>query len=301
MNEHFRDVQLTDSAMLRTEKRIAFTTDSFVVHPLFFPGGNIGKLSVCGTVNDLAVMEAKPEYMSCALIIEEGLEIDVFRRIIDSMAETAKQAGVSIVTGDTKVVERGKADGIFINTSGIGIVGENSLPQVLEEGDDVIINGSVGQHAMAILASRDLGLDFEIESDCAPLNGLISSLPMDGVRFMRDPTRGGVAATLNEAVEGSAVGIELYEDRIPVSEEVRAVCELLGFDPLYLANEGKVIVIAKEGEEIVKAMKKHPLGRGAEIIGKVTGERKGRVFMRSLSGGRRIVDMPLADQLPRIC
>jgi hydrogenase expression/formation protein HypE len=301
MNERFRDVQLTDSALLQTEKRIAFTTDSFVVRPLFFPGGNIGKLSVCGTVNDLAVMGAKPEYMSCALIIEEGLEIDVFRRIIDSMAETAKQAGVSIVTGDTKVVERGKADGIFINTSGIGIVGENSLPQTLEEGDDVVINGPIGQHAMAILASRELGLDFEIESDCAPLNGLISSLPMDGVRFMRDPTRGGVAATLNEAVEGSAVGIELYEDRIPVSEEVRAVCELLGFDPLYLANEGKVIVIVKEGEEVVNAMRKHPLGRDAEIIGKITGERKGRVFMRSLSGGRRVVDMPLSDQLPRIC
>ena len=301
MKEKFTSVQLTDSAILQVSERMAFTTDSFVIHPLFFPGGDIGKLSVCGTVNDLSVMGAQPAYMSCALIIEEGLEMETFRRIIDSMAETAKQAGVSIVTGDTKVVEKGNADEIFINTSGIGTVGTHLLPRNIEEGDEVVINGPIGQHAMAVLASRDLGLDFRIESDCAPLNGLISAIPMDGIKFMRDPTRGGLAATLNETVENSSLGIDLYEDKIPVSEEVRGVCELLGFDPLYLANEGKVVIIARDGEEIVSAMRKHPLGKGAEVIGKITKEHEGRVFMRSLSGGKRIVDMPLADQLPRIC
>ncbi|MDY6985125.1 MAG: hydrogenase expression/formation protein HypE [Candidatus Thermoplasmatota archaeon] len=294
ISKKFESVQLTDSALLAN--KIAFTTDSFVVHPLFFSGGDIGKLSVCGTINDLSVMGAKPLYLSCALIIEEGFEEEKLQSIIDSMAKTAKEAEVKVVTGDTKVVEKGKADGIFINTSGIGSL-TSYEPKKIEEGDEIIINGEIGQHAIAIMTSR-FDLDFEIESDCAPLNGLISSLPLDEVKFMRDPTRGGIAATLNEAVED--VGIEIYEEKIPVSEEVRAVCELLGFDPLYLANEGKVIVIARDGEEIVRAMRKHPLGQKAKIIGKVT-EDKGRVFLRSLSGGRRIVDMPVADQLPRIC
>ncbi len=294
ISKKFESVQLTDSALLAN--KIAFTTDSFVVHPLFFSGGDIGKLSVCGTINDLSVMGAKPLYLSCGLIIEEGFEEEKLQSIIDSMAKTAKEAGVKVVTGDTKVVEKGKADGIFINTSGIGSL-TSYEPKKIEVGDEVIINGEIGQHAIAIMTSR-FDLDFEIESDCAPLNGLISSLPLNEVKFMRDPTRGGIAATLNEAVED--VGIEIYEEKIPVSEEVRAVCELLGFDPLYLANEGKVVVIARDGEEIVRAMRKHPLGKKAEIIGKVT-EDKGRVFLRSLSGGRRIVDMPIADQLPRIC
>jgi len=297
ISKKFESVQLTDSALLDATQKIAFTTDSFVVHPLFFPGGDIGKLSVCGTVNDLSVMGAKPLFLSCALIIEEGFEEEKLKRIIDSMAKTAKATGVKIVTGDTKVVEKGKADGIFINTSGVGSVSYE--PKKIEEGDEVVINGEIGQHAIAIMTSR-FDLDFDIESDCAPLNGLISSLPSNGVKFMRDPTRGGIAATLNEAVEDVGVGVELYEEKIPVSEEVKAVCELLGFDPLYLANEGKVVVIAKDGEEIVRAMRRHPLGKKAEIIGKVTKD-KGKVFLRSLSGGRRIVDMPVADQLPRIC
>jgi len=298
MHRDLTDIQLTDSALLDVKKRIAFTTDSFVVNPIFFPGGDIGKLSVCGTVNDLAVMGAEPLFLSSALIMEEGFEREKLKRIIASMAETSKSAGVRIVTGDTKVVERGKADGIFINTSGIGSLGTYEQKRI-EAGDEVVINGCIGQHAIAIMSSR-FGLDYRIDSDCAPLNGLISSLPLDGVKFMRDPTRGGIAATLNEVVSGSDIGIELYEDRIPVSEEVRAVCELLGFDPLYLANEGKVVVIASDGEDVVEAMRKHPLGREAEIIGKVT-EDRGRVFLRSISGGRRIVDMPVADQLPRIC
>jgi len=298
MRGDLTDIQLTDSALLEVKQRIAFTTDSFVVNPLFFPGGDIGKLSVCGTVNDLAVMGAEPLFLSSALIIEEGFERERLRKIIASMEETSKSSGVKIVTGDTKVVEKGKADGIFINTSGIGSLGAYE-PKGIKEGDDVIINGYIGQHAMAIMSSR-FGLDYRIDSDCAPLNGLISSLPLDGVKFMRDPTRGGISSTLNEAVSGSDFGIELYEDRIPVSEEVMAVCELLGFDPLYLANEGKVIVIADDGEDVVKAMRKHPLGKKADIIGKVT-EDRGRVFLRSVSGGRRIVDVPVADQLPRIC
>lgn len=296
ISKKFESVQLNDSAILDVTHKIAFTTDSFVVHPLFFSGGDIGKLSVCGTINDLSVMGAKPLFLSCALIIEEGFEEEKLQSIIDSMAKTAKEAGVKVVTGDTKVVEKGKADGIFINTSGIGSL-TSYEPKKIEVGDEVIINGEIGLHALAIMTSR-FDLDFDIESDCAPLNGLISSLPLNEVKFMRDPTRGGIAATLNEAVRD--VGIEIYEEKIPVSEEVRAVCELLGFDPLYLANEGKVVVIAEDGEEIVRAMRKHPLGKKAEIIGKVT-EDKGRVFLRSLSGGRRIVDMPVADQLPRIC
>jgi hydrogenase expression/formation protein HypE len=298
MHRDLTDIQLTDSALLEVGQRIAFTTDSFVVNPIFFPGGDIGKLSVCGTVNDLAVMGAEPLFLSSALIIEEGFEREKLRKIIASMEETSKSSGVKIVTGDTKVVEKGKADGIFINTSGIGSLGDHEQGRI-EAGDEIVINGPIGQHAIAIMSSR-FGLDYRIDSDCAPLNGLISSLPLDSVKFMRDPTRGGVSATLNEVVSGSDFGIELYEDTIPVSEEVRAVCELLGFDPLYLANEGKVVVIADDGEDVVKAMRKHPLGKKAEIIGKVTPDR-GRVFLRSVSGGRRIVDMPVADQLPRIC
>lgn len=302
--------KLTDSAILPFEGgSIAFTTDSYVVKPIFFPGGDIGKLAVCGTVNDLSVCGAVPRYISCSLIIEEGFEMADLERVLRSMAEAAEEAGVEVVTGDTKVVERGGADGIFINTAGVGFVpkGVKLGLERIEPGDLILINGPIGEHGIAILSVRE-GMEFEvgIESDCAPLNGLIKTLLDElgeAVKFMRDPTRGGVATTLKEMSEGTGLGVEVDETAIPVSEPVRAACEILGLDPLYVANEGKVIAVVdpKRADEAVELMRRHPLGREASIIGSFTEDHPGRVYLRTEIGSRRIIEMLMGEQLPRIC
>jgi hydrogenase expression/formation protein HypE len=288
--------------------RLAFTTDSFVVDPLFFPGGDIGKLAVSGTVNDLAVGGATPLYLSCAVIVEEGIGVDVLRRIARSMAKTAGDAGVRIVTGDTKVVQRGACDKLFITTTGIGVIRQGLVLGVgsARSGDVVLVNGLLGDHGAAILCARgDMALDTLIESDCACLHGLIAALltAAPGVRFVRDATRGGLATVLNEIADASQVGIEIDEAATPIREQVKAFCEILGLDPLYLANEGKIVaVVAPEhADAALAAMRAHPLGEGSHMIGRVSGGEAGRVTMRTVFGGRRIVDMLVGEQLPRIC
>lgn len=288
--------------------RLAFTTDSFVVDPLFFPGGDIGRLAVCGTVNDLAVGGAVPLYLSCAVIIEEGVALETLRTIGKSMADTAAEAGVSIVTGDTKVVQKGACDKLFITTTGIGVIAETRDfgAHRAKPGDAVLVNGLLGDHGAAILSARgDMALDSEIESDCAPLNGLIEALiaAAPGLRFMRDATRGGVATVLNEIAAASAVEIGIDEAETPIRAEVRGFCEILGLDPLYLANEGKIVVVAppEQAAAALTAMRAHPLGRGAQVIGSISEGRAGRVTSRTVMGGRRIVDMLVGEQLPRIC
>jgi hydrogenase expression/formation protein HypE len=288
--------------------RLAFTTDSFVVDPLFFPGGDIGKLAVCGTVNDLAVGGAKPLYLSCAAIIEEGLAIDKLRRIAASMSETAAEAGVKIVTGDTKVVQRGSCDKLFLTTTGVGIIRADLCLGVdrAMAGDVLLVNGMLGDHGAAILCARgDMMLEAPIASDCACLHDLIATLldAAPGVRFIRDATRGGVATVLNEIAEASGLAIEIDEEATPIRPQVRAVCEILGLDPLYLANEGKIVVVAppSQADDALAAMSSHPLGRGARRIGEVVEDEETRVTMRTNLGGRRIVDMLVGEQLPRIC
>ena len=289
--------------------QLAFTTDSYVISPLFFPGGDIGKLAVCGTVNDLAVSGAEPRYLSAAFILEEGLPLETLERVVLSMAETARAAGVRIVTGDTKVVDHGAADGLFINTAGVGVVpaGRKLVPSNLRPGDRILINGTIGDHGMAVMIQRE-GLSFRsaLVSDCAPLNeliaGLLAACP-DGVRCMRDPTRGGMVTTLSEWASVAGVGIEVEEVAIPLREEVRGACEMLGLDPLYVANEGKVVVaVAPQfAEAALHALRAHPLGQGAANVGRVTEEHPGRVVLRTLLGARRILDMLVGEQLPRIC
>jgi len=299
---------LGDAAELEVDSaKLFFTTDSFVVHPLFFPGGDIGKLAICGTVNDLAVMGAIPLYLSAAFIIEEGLAMDELTAVLDSMKAAAELAGVSIVTGDTKVVERGSADRLFITTSGVGRRHKNAPSGKIEAGDRVLVSGTLGDHGMAVLAVRE-GLKLggkTPESDCAPLNGMTKALLNEGlrIRFMRDPTRGGLATVANEVAGSSGLGIVLDENAIPVREEVKAVCELLGFDPLYVANEGKVMVITarEDADRAVEVMRSLPEGRDACIIGEVTEAGPGRVVLNTVIGGRRIIDMLTGDQLPRIC
>jgi hydrogenase expression/formation protein HypE len=303
---------LGDSAVLDTGScaRLAFTTDSFVVKPPFFPGGDIGKLAICGTVNDLAVSGARPMFISAAAIIEEGFAISDLEKIASSMQAAADEAGVKIVTGDTKVVEKGSADGIFINTSGIGALhpaaGDGFSEDGIGAGDAVIISGAIAEHGLAVLKARG-GFEFkyEIVSDCAPLWGPVKAALDAGiaVKFMRDPTRGGLAAVLNEIVYGRKFGIDIEERSVPVKEEVRAVCAILGFDPLYVANEGKFVMIcaAADAEKAVSLLRLHSLGKNAFIIGRITAEHAGRVVMKTAAGGSRIVDMPIADQLPRIC
>ncbi len=288
--------------------RLAFTTDSYVVDPIVFPGGDIGKLAVCGTINDLAVGGAVPLHLACAVIIEEGLPMELLRRIAASMAGSAAAAGVRIVTGDTKVVPKGACDKLFITTTGIGVIrqGLDLGAAQARPGDVVLVNGVLGDHGAAILAARgDLALDTPIESDCAPLHELIRALldAAPGVRFLRDATRGGLATLLNEVAAASKVAIEIEESRTPLREEVKGFCEILGLDPLYLANEGKIAVIVPPGEaeHALRALRRHPLGREACAIGKVIDGEPGRVTMRTLVGGRRIVDMLLGEQLPRIC
>ena len=288
--------------------RLAFTTDAFVVDPLFFPGGDIGKLAVCGTVNDLAVGGAIPLYLSCAAIIEEGASLELLRRVARSMAGAARAAGVQLVTGDTKVVNRGACDKLFLTTTGVGVIprGREALRARGPAGDAVIVNGLLGDHGAAILAARgDLLLDAPIESDCAALHGLVEALlaAVPGTRCLRDATRGGVATVLNEIAAASAVALEIDDDRVPLRREVRGLCELLGLDPLYLANEGKLVAVVPSGtaEAALAALRAHPLGRDAVVIGEVHEEEAGRVIMRTLMGGTRIVDMLVGEQLPRIC
>ncbi|MES5481822.1 hydrogenase expression/formation protein HypE [Bradyrhizobium sp. INPA03-11B] len=288
--------------------RLAFTTDSFVVDPLFFPGGDIGKLAVCGTVNDLAVGGAVPMFLSCAVIVEEGVSIDLLRQVARSMARTASEAGVRIVTGDTKVVPRGACDKMFVTTTGIGIIPASYALGVdkARAGDVVLVNGLLGDHGAAILCARgDMALDTPIASDCACLHELIASIlaAAPGTRFIRDATRGGIATVLNEIAEGSQVAIEIEEGMTPIREEVKAFCEVLGLDPLYLANEGKIVVIVPpdEAEGALAAMRGHPLGADAACIGRMISGQDCRVTMRTTFGGRRIVDMLVGEQLPRIC
>ena len=296
------------SDLARYGDRLAFTTDSFVVHPLFFPGGDIGKLAVCGTVNDLAVGGALPLYLSCAAIVEEGVEVDLLRHIATSMAATAREAGVEIVTGDTKVVQKGACDKVFLTTTGIGVIRADVTlgADRARPGDVVIVNGVLGDHGAAILGARgDMALDSPIESDCAPLNGLIDTLLVaaPGTRAIRDATRGGVATVLNEMAQASQVSIDVDERATPLRQEVRAFCEILGLDPLYLANEGKIVVVvpADEADAALAVLRSHPLGRDAALIGEVRSGEPGRVTMRTVFGGTRIVDMLVGDQLPRIC
>ena len=290
--------RLGDGAVLGN---LAFSTDSFVVDPLFFPGGNIGKLAVCGTVNDLAMCGARPEYLSCALIIEEGLPFEPLDRVLASMGEAAKAAGVQIVTGDTKVVERGRGDGLYINTAGIGTV-LHALPglEAVRPGDAVLVSGTVGDHGTAVMLARSGMMEGEILSDCRALNGLAEKMLSSGagIRILRDPTRGGVATTLNEFTEGQSFGIELEEAAVPVRPGVRAACDMLGLEPLYCANEGKLLAVcaAEDAESLLDIM-----GPEAARIGTVTDDPRGRVVMRTPLGGRRILQKLAGAQLPRIC
>ena len=298
-----------DSAVIESQGRLAFTTDSYVVHPLFFPGGDIGSMAVYGTVNDLAMAGAIPKFLSAGFIIEEGTPIETVKSIAQSMANAAREAHVYIVTGDTKVVERGKADGLFINTSGIGFITHNLdiSPKSIRPGDAVLINGDIGRHGIAIMAQRQ-GLAFEttIASDSAPLAGLVENLLAEGldIHCMRDTTRGGLSSSLNELAKTANVGISLKEKDIPVQAPVQAACEILGLDPLYVACEGRFVIFLPGDDQAEKALavlKCHPLGEGASCIGYVHSENSGLVILESNIGGRRIVDMISGEQLPRIC
>lgn len=287
---------------------LAVSTDSHIVTPLFFPGGDIGKLAVCGTVNDVSMSGALPLFLSAGFILEEGLDIAILERVVASMKEAAAQAGVSFVAGDTKVAERGKADGLFINTTGIGWIpaGRDIGGGLAQPGDAVLISGTIGDHGIAVLAARgELGFETAIQSDVAPLNGLIQTVlaVAPHVHVLRDPTRGGLATTLNEIAVQSQAGIMLEETTIPINPVVQAACEMLGFDPLYVANEGKVIVIVPESEApaALTAMRAHPFGKNAQRIGVVQAEPRGRVLLRTLIGGTRILDLLAGEMLPRIC
>ncbi len=300
---------LFDSALLGEQAgEIAFTTDGYVVTPHFFPGGDIGRLAVCGTVNDLAVCGARPVGLSCAFILEEGLPLVSLERVLDSMQAAAREAGVAIVTGDTKVVERGKGDGIFVTTSGVGVIrnGWRPRPETVRPGDRVVLTGTMGDHHLAVLIARNnLAIAADIRSDAAPLNGLL--LPAvdrfgGAIRVMRDATRGGVGVTINELAHAGGVRIVLEESRLPVSQTVSAVCEILGFDPLFLANEGKALLIVdgSAANDLVSLLAGHEFGRDAAIVGEVADGPAG-VLLRTRVGGLRAIDYPAGDALPRIC
>lgn len=300
---------LHDGAVFQPPKgKLAFTTDSYVIDPIFFPGGSIGELAVNGTVNDLAMCGARPLFLSAGFIIEEGLPIDDLWRVVQLMKAAAEKAGVKIVTGDTKVVDRGKGDKLFINTSGIGVVSEQVEidPRSAKPGDQIILSGRIAEHGIAIMSVRE-GLKFEkpVESDCAALNGLVGAMleAVPGIRVLRDPTRGGVASVLNEIAQSSNIGIEIEESSIPVGEEVKGACELLGLDPLYVANEGKLVAFVESPRsgELLELMRRDPNGTHASIIGKVVSEHPGTVVLTSAVRGKRIVDMISGEQLPRIC
>jgi len=303
--------QQSDSALLHIDtSNIAFTTDSYVVDPIFFNGGNIGKLAVCGTVNDLAVSGAVPKFISAGFIIEEGFPVKELETIVSSMAEEAKKAGVIIATGDTKVVNKGQCDKIFINTSGIGFLDEKfkaiGSGKTIMPGDSILINGSIADHGMTIMAARNFGnFNTDIKSDCAPLNHMIREILDAGcrVKFMRDATRGGVATVLCELAEHNNIGVEVNEPDVLIKENVRGICELLGFDPFYVANEGKVIMIVEgaDAEKALHIMKQHEFGKEASVIGKIVEEPRGKAILKTAIGGKRIIDMLAGEQLPRIC
>ncbi|SKA83248.1 Hydrogenase maturation protein, carbamoyl dehydratase HypE [Caloramator quimbayensis] len=307
---HFRNEELSklkDGAVLEGFEKMVFSTDSFVVNPYFFPGGDIGKLSVCGTVNDICMCGGEPRYLSLSFIIEEGFKTKDFLRIIESIEKTAKMCNVEVVTGDTKVVEKGKGDGIFINTSGIGTLKYDFLGEDrMKDGDLVIVTGNIGDHGVAVMLEREqLFTGINLVSDCRPLNVLSKEILYfkENIKIMRDPTRGGLATTLNEFVEGLELGIELYEDRLPVSNEVNTACEILGIDPLYSANEGKITAVVSPdiAEELIEKLRKTEGGEKAAIIGKVTSNHKGRVTLKTEIGGTRILTKLSGMQLPRIC
>lgn len=306
--------KLDDQAVVQVNgTRLAFTTDSFVVTPIFFPGGDIGRLAINGTVNDLAMSGARPLYLAAAFILEEGLAADDLRRVVESMRDAANEAGVLLVTGDTKVVNRGKGDQVFITTTGLGVI-DGSVEISADRarpGDKIILSGFIGDHGMAVMSQRE-NLEFEgaIESDCAPLHGLVNvMLEVTGreglptIHCLRDPTRGGVATTLNEIAGQSQVGMLLQERNIPVRETVQGACEILGLDPLYVANEGKLVAIvaAASADEIVQRMRQHPLGGEAAVIGEVVADHAGMVLMKTEIGGTRVLDVMFGEQLPRIC
>ncbi|MBN8579573.1 MAG: hydrogenase expression/formation protein HypE [Anaerolineae bacterium] len=299
-----------DAALVEAglRQKLSISTDSHVVFPLFFPGGDIGKLSVCGTVNDVAMLGAKPLYLTAGFILEEGLSMDTLKQVIESMREAAEEAGVQIVAGDTKVVQKGKADGMYITTAGIGLVREdvNVSGANAKPGDVVIISGTMGDHGIAVLGARgELGFQSSLQSDVAPLNHLIAAMldASPNIHVLRDPTRGGLATTLNEIVAQSNVGILLREETIPVHPEVNAACEMLGFDPLYVANEGKLVAIVpkEEADKVLAVMKSTRYGEGAVVIGEVIAEPKGRVLLKTVLGSTRMVDMLAGEMLPRIC
>ncbi len=289
-------------------QRLAFTTDSYVVHPLFFPGGDIGTLAVNGTVNDLAMCGARPQWLSAGFILEEGLPMETLGRVVQSMQKAAAAAGVQFVTGDTKVVDKGKGDGLFVNTAGIGLVEHNVTiaPSRVQPGDVILLNGDLGRHGMAIMSVRE-GLAFEstIESDCAPLAGLVMALLEAGIEIhcLRDLTRGGLASALNEIAVAARVQPNIEESAVPVLEQVQGACEILGLDPLYVANEGRFVAFVSAGDSVkaLELMRSHPLGQGACVIGMVTAESPGLVTLKSKIGARRILDMLSGEQLPRIC
>ena len=293
-------------ALMAQGDRLAFTTDSYVVDPLFFPGGDIGALAVNGTVNDLAVSGAVPGYLTCALILEEGLPMKTLQQVVVSMAAAAKRSGVTIVTGDTKVVPRGGADKLFINTAGIGVMRTGVTPAAvhIQPGDVVLVNGPIGNHGATILVTREeLALETDLQSDCQPLNGLVDTIVSvcPEVRAMRDATRGGLATVMNEFADSAQVGIQLLEEELPIDETVQGLCELLGLDPLYLANEGKLVVVVppEKAQVVLTAMRSHPIGVDSRIIGQVTEGQ--RVCLKTAFGTERVIDRLVDDQLPRIC
>ena len=298
--------ELGDGAIVDGGEKLVFSTDSFVVSPLFFPGGDIGKLSVCGTVNDLSMCGAEPKFLSCSFIIEEGFPFSQLERIVASMAAQCEKAGVQIVTGDTKVVEKGRGDGIYINTAGIGVLRHPGLsPRNIRPGDKVLVSGALGDHGTAVMLARNGMMQGNLASDCAALNGLTEAIltAAPGVRVLRDPTRGGVATTLNEFVEGTALGIELEEAKIPVRPQVQAACDMLGLDPLYCANEGKLLAVAapENADAVLAAMRGHELGAHAAIVGEVTERYPGKLTLRTAFGGSRVLQKLSGAQLPRIC
>jgi hydrogenase expression/formation protein HypE len=303
LNKELKPLEDAATVNMRNS-RTAITTDSYVIRPLFFPGGDIGKLSVCGTVNDLVVSGAVPRYLSLGFILEEGFSIKDLEQIVKNISVAAKSAGVRVVTGDTKVVERNKCDGIYINTTGIGEVMRPMSLSGLSTGDSVIITGTVGDHGTSIAIARDeFEIDAPVESDCASLNDLLVPLfDIDGIKWMRDPTRGGVATVLVELAETTGFGVEIFEDRVPVREDVRFISDMLGYDPLYLANEGKAVIVTsnKSSDKVLEILKNHPLGKNAAIIGKISNKFTG-VRLKTRIGGERLLDMLEEDLLPRIC
>jgi len=301
-------IQLDDSAILETGGgKIAFTTDSYTVTPIFFPGGDIGRLAVNGTVNDLAVMGATPKFISCSLILEEGFGFESLERVLVSMKQAADESCVKIVTGDTKVVPAGKGDKIYINTSGIGVFTGNVQRREIEPGDKIILSGTAGDHGITIMSLRnDLKFSSSLKSDCAPLNGMIAQVTAkypESIKFMRDATRGGIASVLNEITAGAAYSAKLVDEKIPISDEVKGICGILGLDPVYVANEGKVIIIAKAGDAqgITDTLRSHRYGRNAAIIGEIDSVYPGKVYVETFIGGKRLLPLLIEEQLPRIC